>query len=36
MIFAGIIFGFFRLKSDSLSIPAALHMLANGVILLFQ
>jgi membrane protease YdiL (CAAX protease family) len=36
MIFAGIIFGFFRLKSDSLSIPAALHMLANGAISLFQ
>jgi len=36
MIFAGIIFGSFRLKSDSLSTPAALHMLANGAISLFQ
>ena len=36
MIFAGMIFGFFRLKSDSLSIPVALHMLANGTISLFQ
>jgi membrane protease YdiL (CAAX protease family) len=36
MIFAGIFFGFFRLKSDSLAVPVALHMLANGAILLTQ
>jgi membrane protease YdiL (CAAX protease family) len=36
MIFAGIIFGYFRLKSKSLAIPAVLHMLANGAILLAQ
>ncbi len=36
MIFAGIFFGFLRLKSDSLAIPVALHMLANGAILLTQ
>jgi membrane protease YdiL (CAAX protease family) len=36
MIFAGIFFGFFRLKSDSLSTPVALHMLANGAISLFK
>ena len=36
MIFAGLFFGYFRLKSDSLTIPAVLHMLANGAILLTQ
>ena len=36
MIFAGIFFGYFRLKSKSLAIPAVLHMLANGAILLAQ
>jgi membrane protease YdiL (CAAX protease family) len=36
MIFAGAFFGFFRLKSGSLTIPTALHMLANGAILLTQ
>jgi membrane protease YdiL (CAAX protease family) len=36
MVFAGLFFGFFRLKSNSLAIPAVLHMLANGAILLTQ
>ena len=36
MIFAGLFFGYFRLKSNSLAIPAVLHMLANGAILLTQ
>ena len=36
MVFAGLFFGYFRLKSDSLTIPTALHMLANGAILLTQ
>ena len=36
MIFAGIFFGFFRFKIDSLATPAVLHMLANGAILLTQ
>ena len=36
MIFAGLFFGYFRLKSDSLTIPTVLHMLANGAILLTQ
>ena len=36
MIFAGVFFGFFRFKSGSLTIPALLHMLANGTILLTQ
>ena len=36
MVFAGIFFGFFRLKSDSLAVPAMLHILANGAILLTQ
>jgi membrane protease YdiL (CAAX protease family) len=36
MIFAGLFFGYFRLKSNSLAIPAVLHMLANGAILLAQ
>ncbi len=36
MVFAGIFFGFFRLKSDSLAVSAMLHMLANGAILLTQ
>ena len=36
MVFAGVFFGFFRFKSSSLTIPALLHMLANGAILLTQ
>jgi membrane protease YdiL (CAAX protease family) len=36
MVFAGLFFGYFRLKSDSLAVPAVLHMLANGAILLTQ
>jgi membrane protease YdiL (CAAX protease family) len=36
MVFAGLFFGFFRRKSDSLAIPTVLHMLANGAILLTQ
>ena len=36
MVFAGVFFGFFRFKSGSLTIPALLHMLANGAILLTQ
>jgi membrane protease YdiL (CAAX protease family) len=35
-VFAGVFFGLFRLKSDSLAVPIALHMLANGAILLTQ
>ena len=36
MVFAGLFFGYFRLKSDSLAVPTVLHMLANGAILLTQ
>ena len=36
MIFAGLFFGYFRLKSNSLAIPTVFHMLANGAILLTQ
>jgi membrane protease YdiL (CAAX protease family) len=36
MGFAGLFFGLFRLKSNSIAIPAVLHMLANNVILLAQ
>ncbi|HET8670487.1 MAG TPA: CPBP family intramembrane glutamic endopeptidase, partial [Candidatus Saccharimonadales bacterium] len=36
MILAGVFFGVFRLKTRSLTIPVIVHMLANGIILLFQ
>ena len=36
MIFAGLFFGYFKLKSNSLAGPAVSHMLANGAILLTQ
>lgn len=36
MIFAGVFFGVFRLKTRSLTVPVIVHMLANGIILLFQ
>lgn len=36
MVFAGLFFGFFKIKSNSIAIPAVLHMLSNNVILLTQ
>jgi len=36
MVGAGLCFGAFRWKSRSLAVPAAIHMLANGAILLTQ
>jgi membrane protease YdiL (CAAX protease family) len=36
MIIAGMIFGYLRMKANSLNLPISVHSLANGFILLFQ